>query len=185
MIPINTATSPSILRPSYLPGTILTLQQIIQHRPRLRLSTAFPIQRSVPWRGGAWRRYFSSDTGLETKSRIRRRRVDRRGYDVYIYLRRVSPLLVVKTGRSICTRYEASMHPKNPLLSPIDDCNKSHWLPGSYIPVAVRWNSTTDGGIRDVDFPSLRWVLLSFLFPWRATFRIFFFWKFEQRKNIK
>lgn len=185
MIPINTATSPSILRPSYLPGTILTLQQIIQHRPRLRLSTAFPIQRSVPWRGGAWRRYFSSDTGLETKSRIRRRRVDRRGYDVYIYLRRVSPLLVVKTGRSICTRYEASMHPKNPLLSPIDDCNKSHWLPDLIYPwLFGEIQLQMEGSGMWIFLLSVEFCLASF-FRGAPLLESFFFWKFEQRKNIK
>lgn len=100
---------------------------------------------------------------------------------VYMYIRKVGPLLVVKTGRGICTRYEASMHPKNPLLSPIDDCNKSHWLPRSYIAAEIQLSMEGSG----------MWIFVLcvlFRFIHRGTqlfqsFAFFFFlfsWKFEQ-----
>lgn len=102
---------------------------------------------------------------------------------VYMYIRRVGPLLVVKTGRGICTRYEASMHPKNPLLSPIDDCNKSHWLPRSYIP-AAEIQLSTEG--------SEMWIFVLcvlFRFIHRGTqlfqsFAFFFFLFLENLNNL-
>lgn len=98
----------------------------------------------------------------------------------YMYIRRVGPLLVVKTGRGICTRYEASMHPKNPLLSPIDDCNKSHWLPRSYIPAAQIQLSTEGSGM----WIFVLCVLFRFIHRGTQLFQFFAFFFFLFLGNL-
>lgn len=93
---------------------------------------------------------------------------------VYMYIRKVGPLLVVKTGRGICTRYEASMHPKNPLLSPIDDCNKSHWLPRSYIAAEIQLSTEGSGMWIFVEF-CLGSFIVAHNFSNLLLFSFFFF----------